>query len=66
MKKFFTLISALAMIVLIGMGKEYLIQLQMKNGEEHSFPVTSVDEIRFIAMDDALPEDPYPSATDFS
>lgn len=66
MKKQLTLISALSLLVLAGVSKDLLIHL--KSGEELTFTTDKVDQVRFSGSigDAEMPEDPYPSATDFS
>ena len=66
MKKQLTLISALSLLVLTGVSKDLLIHL--KSGEELTFTTDKVDQVRFSGSigDAEMPEDPYPSATDFS
>ena len=47
-------------------AREFLIQLE--SGDEIRIPVNEIAEVRFDANETGvtLPEDPYPSATDFS
>ena len=66
MKKTVTILVAVAFIMLSAMAREFLIRLN--NGEEIQIPVKDISEVRFDATssDMNLPEDPYPSALDFS
>ncbi len=66
MKKTVTILVAVAFIMLSAMAREFLIRLN--NGEEIQIPVKDIAELRFDATssDMELPEDPYPSALDFS
>lgn len=52
--------------MLAGVSKDLLIHL--KSGEELTFTTDKVDQVRFSGSigDAEMPEDPYPSATDFS
>lgn len=66
MKKTVTILMALTFLMLTAVAREFLINLN--NGEEILIPVNDIAEIRFDATssDQELPEDPYPSALDFS
>lgn len=57
---------ALAVITLCVTAKDLLIQL--KSGKEVRYPVENIKEVTFdpTSSEIELPDDPYPSATDFS
>lgn len=65
MKKIFTILGALVLLALTGMAKDFLIK--MKSGEEIRYHLDQIQEVTFDPSEDVrLPEDPYPSALDFS
>lgn len=63
MKKVFMVAVLSTFMVMIITAKDFLIHL--KSGDVVRVPVEEISEIRFDG-DEAIPADPYPSATDFS
>lgn len=66
MKKFFLFGAIIASVMLVATAKDFLIQL--RSGEQVRLNVDKIEQVRFEAAADQsdLPDDPYPSATDFS
>lgn len=65
MKKILIMLTALVVIGLSGMAKDFLIKL--KSGEEMKYSLDNIQEVTFDNSDEVvLPEDPYPSALDFN
>lgn len=65
MKRPLILMLSAACIVLSLMAKDLLVQL--KSGREARISLEQIKEVKFdMADDDVLPDDPYPSAVDFT
>lgn len=65
MKRPLILMLSAVCIVLSLMAKDLLVQL--KSGREARISLEQIKEVKFdMADDDVLPDDPYPSAVDFT
>lgn len=65
MKKILIMVSALAVVGLSGLAKDFLIK--MKSGEEIKYSLEDIQEVTFDSNEEVtLPEDLYPSALDFN